>query len=210
MVLEDVRSDKEKRQKILERDEIEKCLRRFDASLQWLTERMGQRDGEMEMDNINRNYEIEENEKYQVLRAWIVKSIADVLEEVEELVDTHFFNEFSETKSAGFLKYVLSNQAANDMRLFKKTWTTLNCSPKTMKVMREIQENLLCVGKWKGLIQRKGRDDLLGQKGGLVLNSKHIISCCKKACGEITARNDTVVNVLLNNILVQRGLTTNE
>ena len=47
-------------------------------------------------------------------------------------------------------------------------------------------------------------------KAGLPLNAKHIISCCKKVSGEINTRHDIVVNVLLNNILVQRGLITHE
>ena len=36
-----------------------------------------------------------------------MKSIDDVLEEVEVLIDTHFFNEFSETKSSILLKKVI-------------------------------------------------------------------------------------------------------
>ena len=74
-----------------------------------------------------------------------MKSIAEVLEEVEVLVDTHFFNEFSETKSSLFLKKVVAHQGWIEMRLFKKTWRSLNCTPKTSKIIREIQENLLCV-----------------------------------------------------------------
>ena len=42
------------------------------------------------------------------------------------------------------------------------------------------------------------------------MNAKHIISCCKKVYGEINARHDIVVDILLNNILVRRGLTTHE
>ena len=41
-------------------------------------------------------------------------------------------------------------------------------------------------------------------KAGLPLNAKHIISCCKKVAGEICARHDIVVNILLNNILIER------
>ena len=37
-----------------------------------------------------------------------IKSINDVLVEVEVLIDTHFFNEFSETKSSMFLKEIKS------------------------------------------------------------------------------------------------------
>ena len=36
----------------------------------------------------------------------------------------------------------------------------------------------------------------------------HIVSCCRKESCEINARHDIVVNILLNNILVQRGLVT--
>ena len=42
------------------------------------------------------------------------------------------------------------------------------------------------------------------------MNSKHIISCCKKVSGEINTRHDTVVNILLNTILKQRGLIAHE
>ena len=42
------------------------------------------------------------------------------------------------------------------------------------------------------------------------LTAKHIISCCKKVSAEINSRHDIVVNILLNNILIQRGLVTHE
>ena len=42
------------------------------------------------------------------------------------------------------------------------------------------------------------------------MNSKHIISRRLKVCAEINARHDIVVNVLLNNILIQRGLLSHE
>ena len=42
------------------------------------------------------------------------------------------------------------------------------------------------------------------------MNSKHIISCCKKLSAEVGARQDIVVNILLNNIFVQRGLISHE
>ena len=47
-------------------------------------------------------------------------------------------------------------------------------------------------------------------KAGPALNAKHVISCCKKVSGEISARHDIVVNILLNNIMMQRGLITHE
>ena len=80
-----------------------------------------------------------------------------------------------------------------------------------MKVIREIQENLLCVGKRRELItKKKAETQCWCSKSGQALNAKHIISCCKRVSGEITARHDIVVNILLNNILVQRGLITRE
>ena len=40
------------------------------------------------------------------------------------------------------LEKVIDNQSVIETNLFKKTWRSLNCSPKTLKVIREIQENL--------------------------------------------------------------------
>ena len=39
---------------------------------------------------------------------------------------------------------------------------------------------------------------------------KAFISCCRKVSAEINARHDLVVNILLNNILVQRGFVSHE
>ena len=114
------------------------------------------------------------------LRAKRLKSIEEVMEEVEVLIDTHFFNEFYGTKSALFLKRVLGNQGWIEMTLFKRTWRTLNCTPKTMKIIREIQESLLCVGKRKEMItKKKAESKCFCSKSGAPLNAKHIISCCR-------------------------------
>ena len=45
-----------------------------------------------------------------MIRAKKSKSIHDVLEEVEVLIDTHFFDEFSGTKSASFLNKLIDKQ----------------------------------------------------------------------------------------------------
>ena len=68
--------------------------------------------------------------KNQMIRSKRMKSIAEVLEEASVLIDNHFFNEFSDTKSSAVLKHLLENQAVIEIMLFKKTWRTLNCSPK--------------------------------------------------------------------------------
>ena len=86
--------------------EIEKVLRRFDASLEWLMEPIEMRDEEFKM--IKDNDEMGEREKDNSIITKSAKSVADVLEEVELLVDTHFFGEFSETKS--FSEKVIPNQ----------------------------------------------------------------------------------------------------
>ena len=146
-----------------------------------------------------------------MIRAKRKKNIRDVIEDVDVLVDTYFFNEFSETKSSMFLKRVIYNQRVIDMRLFKKTWRSLNYTPKTPKVIREIQENLLCIGKRKELITKKwAQTTCFCSKTGKTLNARHIVSCCMKVSAEINSLHDSVVNTLLNNILVQRGLITNE
>ena len=82
---------------------------------------------------------------------------------------------------------------------------SLNCSPKTMKVIWEIQENLLCVGRRKEMITKKRSESKCWcTKTGLPLNAEHIVSCCRKVAGEINSRHDIVVNIVLNNILVRR------
>ena len=128
-------------------------MKRFDVSLQWLLERITIREDEIAAKR--RNGEIEEQEMNQMLRTKRTKSIEDVLAEVEVLIDTHFFNEFMRTKSSSFLKIVIENQRTIDVGLFKKTWRSLNCSAKTMNIIRETHENLLCVGKRRELITKK-------------------------------------------------------
>ena len=54
-----------------------------------------------DIETLRRNDQMDEGEKDLLLRAKRTKSIADVLEEVEVLIDTHF-NEFYETKSRRF------------------------------------------------------------------------------------------------------------
>ena len=82
---------------------------------------------------------------------------------------------------------------------------------KTMKQIREIQEKLIWVGRRKEMITKKKAEVMCRcSKAGLPLNAKHIISCCKTVSGEITARHDIAVNILLNNIHVRRGLISHE
>ena len=189
--------------------EIEKVIKRFDGSLEWLMERIALREEEIE--HAKRNREMNEREKSKVLRAKRLKNIEEVMAEVEVLIDTRFFNEFWETKSSLFLKKVIANQSAIDMSLLKRTWRTLNCTPKTMKVIREIQENLLCIGRRRELITKKKTETKCWcNKTGLPLNARHIVSCCRKVSREINTRHDVVVNILLNNILKQRGLVSHE
>ena len=189
--------------------ELEKALKRFDASLEWLMEMIEKREGEFGKIRLDNGFQ--EGENSQIPRAIRAKSMTEVIEEVEVIIDTHFLDVFYQTKSCPFLKTVISCQGSIDTRLFKKTWRTLNCSPKTFKVIGEIQENLLCVGKKREMItKQKTETRCWCIKTGLPLNAKHIVSCCRMVSAEITARHDIVVNILLNNILVQRGLIDNE
>ena len=166
---------------------------------------------ERAMNEIRQNDQMEEREKEQTLRTRRMMSIKEVLDEVEVVIDTHFYDEFPKTNSSGFLKTIYTNQSSIEINLLRKTWRTLNCSPKTLKVIREIQENLLCVGKRRELITKKRAESKCWcSKTGLPLNSKHIVSCCRKVSAEINARHEVVVNILLNNILIQRGLVSHE
>ena len=145
--------------------EIEKVLKRFDVSLEWLMGRMELKEEEMEM--IRRNVEMDEREKSQLLRAKRTKSIGDVLEEVAVVIDVHFYNGFSETKSSQFLQKVMDNQGVIDTSILKKTWRTLNCSPKTIKMIGEIQK-LPSVGKTERAHHKeKGKDKVLVRQKSL-------------------------------------------
>ena len=75
--------------------EIEKVLKRFDASIEWLRDRIAVRDEVMDI--IRENGEVEANEKEQMLRAKRMKSIEEVVGEAEVLIDTPLFIKFSET-----------------------------------------------------------------------------------------------------------------
>ena len=71
-----------------------------------------------------------------------------------------------------FSKKVIAQQTTIEMNLFKKTWRTLNCTPKTVKVIREIQENLLCDGKRKAMITKKNAESKCWcSQSGLALNA---------------------------------------
>ena len=69
---------------------IEKCIRRFNSSLEWLIGRIGVREEEIE--RVKRNGEMDETEKNLMLRAQRMKSVDEVLHEFEVLIDTYFFN----------------------------------------------------------------------------------------------------------------------
>ena len=106
---------------------------------------------------------------------------------------------------------MISNQRVIDTWFFKKTWRTLNCSPKTFSVIRENQENLICVGRRRELLTKTNAETMCFlSKAVLLLKAKHIVSCCKKVSSEIQSRHDKVVNAILNNILIQRGLVSHE
>ena len=82
------------------------------------------------MDSIRQNGEMDEQEKGLVSRALKAKSVADVVEEVEVLIDMHHFNTFLETKGSLFLKRIIANQSTTEMSLLKKVWRTLNSPQK--------------------------------------------------------------------------------
>ena len=69
---------------------------------------------------------MDEHEKDIMLRAMKAMRIADVLEEVYDLIDMNHFNAFWETKSSLFLKRIITSQNMIEMRLFRKAWRTLN------------------------------------------------------------------------------------
>ena len=115
---------------------------------------------------------MEADERAKMVKAKMRESIEEVFEEACVLIDTHFFNKFTETKSSAFLKKVIASQNTIDLNLFQRTWRSLNCSTKTMKEIREIQENILCVGKRN--VVHKENDEMIRwySKTGIALNAK--------------------------------------
>ena len=78
-----------------------------------------------------------------------------------------------------FMKRIIAGQNAMDINIFKR-WRSLNYCPKTLKVIREILEDILCVGKRKELItKQKSETRCWCSKSSLQLNSDDIIRCCK-------------------------------
>ena len=73
--------------------EIEKVLKRFNASLVWLVGRIQIR--EVEQEKVRHDDGMEGRDKTVKLKAMKMKSIAEVLEEAECVVDLFFFLEFS-------------------------------------------------------------------------------------------------------------------
>ena len=55
--------------------------------------------------------------KSKKLKGMKNKSVDEGMEEVEILIDTHFFNELEETQSPTFLKTVIENQNAIERKL---------------------------------------------------------------------------------------------
>ena len=106
-------------------------------------ERIGERDEEEE--KRKKSSEMEEHKKKEALRKQRMKRIEEVLDEVEVLVGIHFFAAFEQSSSL-FLKRLVSNQKSINMNLLRKAWRMLNCTPKTMNITREVQENVECVG----------------------------------------------------------------
>ena len=67
------------------------------------------------------------------------------------------------------------------------------------------------MGNRKELItEQKDRLKMLVQQDWLALYAKLVASSCKKASVEISACQDIVVDILLKNILVQRGSVSHE
>ena len=81
----------------------------------------------------------------------------------------------------------------------------------TMKAIIEILENLLNIWKRDEIITKKAETVCWYSKTGLPLNAKCVISCC---CWKVTRGiyegRDLVVDILLNAILIWRGLVAHQ
>ena len=130
---------------------------------------------EQEIETIKRNGEMDDIEMDQMLRAQRMKSIDGVHEDVEALINTHFFDEFWKTKSSEFLKRVIENQKMIEMGLFKKTWKSLNCSTKDHEGdSGDPREPPVCWEEKRTHHKKEGGDSVLVQQdGGTVERKAH-------------------------------------
>ena len=84
---------------------------------------------------------MEDRDEKETLDARRIKGIDEVLEAVEFVIDTHFFNQFQ--KSPIFPKRVIANQKSIETNILKRTRGSLIRTPKTMKTIREIKDTPL-------------------------------------------------------------------
>ena len=128
-----------------------------------------------EIEKTRNDSQIDEIEKMLKLNDMRTKGIAEVLEEVHVLVDLHFYNEFSGTKSSMNLKRSTQNRVRL-RRDSSRRPRKLKYTPKTMKANREIQE-ISSVRKRKEQITKK-------KEGGEVLVQQNWSdSQCQARCG---------------------------
>ena len=79
-----------------------------------------------------------------------------------------------------------------------------------MRINGETKEKRLCVERMAELIMKKAETTRSRSRTRLPLNSKHIVSCYKKESGDVNVRHDMVVNIPMNNIIIERGMISND
>ena len=84
---------------------------------------------------------MEDREKKDTLDARRINGIDEVLEAVEIVIDTHFFNQFQ--KSPLCFRNMIANQKSIETNILKRTRGSLIRTQKTMKTIREIKDTPL-------------------------------------------------------------------
>ena len=133
-----------------------------------------------------------------------------MLEEVDVLIDAHSFNEFRETKSSLFLKKVIENQNVIDMRLRKMIWRKLHKALKTMTGIMGSRRNSSALAGEESRPQRRMRLSAFAASRDCLSMQSTSRAAAENVSGEINTRNEIVVNIMSNNILIQRGLIAHE
>ena len=70
------------------------------------------------------------------------------------IIEPFHHDKFMEGNTSRFLKETRKQKEHIDMKTTRKAWNKMNCKPKTMKMIGEYQEGLLCVGKRRTMINK--------------------------------------------------------
>lgn len=166
-----------------------------------MKERIKEEEERMEEEEEKKFEEMGQREREKAKRMRIKGAIKEIRNEREVNIETFHQDKFMEGSTSRFQKEIRKQKSHIDMKVMRRAWKRMNWKPKTMKMIREYQEGLLCVGKRRNVInKRKGSTKCSCGKRQSELNARHILTGCARTRREIMKRHDVVVMIVVNNI----------